>query len=94
MLKLLLVLYSSCRFMNVSFPIPQELESYVQGQIQSGSYDTVADYFLALLNQDRKRRETQEKLASLLQEGLDSEAELVTSAYWQDLRLSVLGEKH
>ena len=80
--------------MNVSFPIPQELESYVQGQIQSGSYDTVADYFLALLNQDRKRRETQEKLASLLQEGLDSEAELVTSAYWQDLRLSVLGEKH
>lgn len=80
--------------MNVSFPIPTELESYVQGQIQSGSYDTVADYFLALLNQDRKRRETQEKLASLLQEGLDSEAELVTSAYWQDLRLSVLGEKH
>ncbi|OYQ63698.1 hypothetical protein B9G53_15615 [Pseudanabaena sp. SR411] len=80
--------------MNVSFPIPQELESYVQGQIQSGSYDTVADYFLALLNQDRKRREAQEKLASLLQEGLDSEAELATSAYWQDLRLSVLGEKH
>ena len=77
--------------MNVSFPIPQELESYVQGQIQSGTYNTVADYFLALLNQDRQRREAQTKLVSLLQDGLNSEAELVTSAYWQDLRLSVLG---
>ncbi|TYQ24810.1 type II toxin-antitoxin system ParD family antitoxin [Pseudanabaena sp. UWO311] len=77
--------------MNVSFPIPKELESYVQGQIQSGTYNTVADYFLSLLNQDRQRKEAQTKLVSLLQEGLNSEPELVTSAYWQDLRLSVLG---
>ena len=76
--------------MNVSFPIPKELESYVQGQIQSGMYSNVGDYFLALLNQDRQRKETQAKLVSLLQEGLNSEAELVTSAYWQDLRLSIL----
>jgi antitoxin ParD1/3/4 len=57
--------------MNVSFPIPKELESYVQGQIQSGTYNTVADYFLSLLNQDRQRREAQAKLVSLLQEGLN-----------------------
>jgi antitoxin ParD1/3/4 len=77
--------------MNVSFPIPKELESYVQGQIQSGTYSTAADYFLALLNQDRQRMEVQAKLASFLQEGLSSETKLVTSDYWQDLRLSVLG---
>ncbi|PZO42334.1 MAG: type II toxin-antitoxin system ParD family antitoxin [Pseudanabaena frigida] len=73
--------------MNVSFPIPKELESYVQEQIHSGTYNTVEDYFLALLNQDRQRREAQVKLVSLLQEGENSEAELVTSTYWQDLRL-------
>ena len=53
--------------MNVSFPIPQEFESYVQGLIQSGTYNTVADYFLALLNQDRQRKEARTKLVSLLQ---------------------------
>jgi len=78
--------------MNVSFAIPKELEAYVEVQIQSGTYTTAADYFLALLNQDREKKEAQAKLASLLQEGLESEAEPVTSAYWQDLRLSVLGK--
>ncbi len=78
--------------MNVSFPIPKELESYFEVQMRSGTYATAADYFLALLNQDRQKKEAQAKLASLLQEGLESESEPVTSAYWQDLRLSVLGK--
>jgi antitoxin ParD1/3/4 len=77
--------------MNVSFPIPKELESYIEAQLQSGTYDNIADYFLALLYQDRQKKEAQAKLEGLLQEGLDSEGELVTSAYWQSLRMSVLG---
>lgn len=77
--------------MNVSFPIPKELETYIQVQIQSGGYNSAADYFLALLNQDRKKKEAQAKLEELLQEGLNSEAETVTPDYWQNLRLSVLG---
>jgi antitoxin ParD1/3/4 len=76
--------------MNVSLPIPKELESFVEDQLQSGTYNTVADYFLALLNQDRLRKQAKAKLVSLLQEGLDSNTERVTSSYWQDLRLSVL----
>jgi hypothetical protein len=35
--------------MNVSITIPQELETYIQAQIQSGADSTVADYLLALL---------------------------------------------
>jgi antitoxin ParD1/3/4 len=77
--------------MNVSFPIPQELETYIQVQIKSGGYSTIADYFLALLNQDRQKKEAQAKLASLLQEGLNSDSEVVTPDYWQNLRLSILG---
>ncbi len=78
--------------MNVSFPIPKELESYIEVQIQSGNYANVGDYFLSLLQQDRLRKQAQAKLASLLQEGLDSEAEPVTHAYWNDLRRSLLGQ--
>ena len=78
--------------MNVSFPIPKELESYLEVQLQSGNYDTVADYFLMLLQQDQRRKDAQAKLASLLQEGLESEAEPVTPEYWQDLRRSIFGK--
>jgi antitoxin ParD1/3/4 len=77
--------------MNVSFPIPKELESYLEVQIQSGNYASVADYFLMLLQQDQRRKDAQAKLASLLQEGLDSEAEPVTPEYWRDLRGSIFG---
>ncbi len=77
--------------MNVNFPIPKELESYVEVQLRSGHYASIADYFLALLQKDRQRKEAQAKLTSLLQEGLDSEAEPANSSYWQDLRTSVLG---
>ncbi|GCL40497.1 hypothetical protein H6F39_18050 [Anabaena sp. FACHB-1250] len=45
--------------MNVSFAIPKELESYLEIQLQSGNYDTVADYFLMLLQQDKLRKDAQ-----------------------------------
>ncbi len=77
--------------MNVSFPIPKDLETYVQLQIQSGGYNSAADYFLTLLNQDMQKKEAQAKLSNLLQEGLNSDSEPVTTAYWQNLRQSVLG---
>lgn len=76
--------------MNVNFPIPQELEYYVKLQVQSGNHPSVADYFLALLRQDCQRKIAQEKLKELIQEGLDSEGELVTPDYWRNLRMSIL----
>jgi len=76
--------------MNVSFPIPKEFESYIESQLQSGNYPSVGEYFLALLQHDRRRKEAEARLVSLLQEGLESETEVVTPEYWQDLRRSVL----
>ncbi|NJL90904.1 MAG: type II toxin-antitoxin system ParD family antitoxin [Coleofasciculaceae cyanobacterium SM2_1_6] len=77
--------------MHVSFPIPKELESYIESQLQSGNYASAGEYFLALLQHDQRRKEAQAKLAGLLQEGLESETELVTPEYWQDLRRLILG---
>ncbi len=53
-------------------------------------YSMTADYFLALSNQDRQKKEAQAKLANLLQEGLNSDSEIVTRDHWKNLRLSVL----
>ena len=74
----------------LNLSIPKELKAYLNSQLTSGSYETVADYFLELLRQDCQRQTAAKKLSKLLQEGLDSEGELVTSDYWQNLRMSVL----
>jgi putative addiction module CopG family antidote len=77
--------------MNVILAIPEDLQAHIEAQIQAGAYSNAVEYFLDLVQQDRKRKQAQEKLENLLQEGLDSGTESVTSTYWQDLRLSVLG---
>lgn len=46
---------------------------------------SAAEYFLDLVQQDQKRKQAQEKLERLLQEGVDSDSEPVTPAYWQNL---------
>jgi antitoxin ParD1/3/4 len=76
--------------MNVILAIPDDLQPYIDAQIQTGAYATAVDYFLYLVHQDRQRKQAQEKLEHLLQEGLDSESEPVTPTYWQNLRASVL----
>jgi len=50
--------------MNVSFPIPKEFESYIESQLQSGNHPNVGEYFLALLQHDRLRKEAQQCLDS------------------------------
>ena len=76
--------------MNVILAIPEELQTYIEAQIQAGAYASAVDYFLDLAQKDRQRKQAQAKLESLLQEGLDSDSETVTATYWQNLRASVL----
>jgi antitoxin ParD1/3/4 len=77
--------------MNVILAIPEELQAYIEAQIQAGAYASAVEYFMDLVQKDRQRKQAQAKLESLLQEGLDSDSETVTAAYWQNLRASVLG---
>ena len=78
--------------MNVTFNIPDELQPHIDAQLQTGAYGNAVDYLLHLVHQDWQRKQAQEKLEGLLQEGLASGEELVTPAYWQTLRTSVLGK--
>ncbi|NJL90901.1 MAG: hypothetical protein HC916_14740 [Coleofasciculaceae cyanobacterium SM2_1_6] len=63
--------------MNVIFPIPKELESYVESQLQAGNYASAGEYFLALLQHDRQRKEAQA--------GLESDAEMAGLEEYVDL---------
>jgi antitoxin ParD1/3/4 len=77
--------------MNMMLEIPEELKRHVMARVQTGEYASAIEYVLDLVMRDRDRILAQEKLKGLLQEGLDSGAELVTPEYWKDLRTSVLG---
>ena len=79
--------------MNVNFLIPKELEDYVNLQIQAGKYTNIEEYFLTLLREDCQRKSAQIKLKQLLEEGLNSDSEPVTSEYWENLRMSIFDKK-
>jgi antitoxin ParD1/3/4 len=76
--------------MNINISIPDEIQDYIQEQIEIGAYPSASEYFLALVRQDKKQK-AQEKLETMLLEGLDSEGQEVTPEFWQQLRSSVLG---
>lgn len=75
--------------MNVFITIPEELQAYIEDRVRAGAYSSSVEYLLDLVHQDRQRKQAQEQLEKLLQEGLDSDSEPVTPAYWQQLRASV-----
>ena len=55
--------------MNISLPDP--LRVFVEERVAEGGYSTISEYFRELVRLDQKRK-TEEKLESLLMEGLDS----------------------
>ena len=52
--------------------IPNAMESWVKAQIQSGRYGNDSEYFRDLIRRDQERRQSEQDLRALLQEGLDS----------------------
>ena len=77
--------------MNINIDIPDEVRVYLEAQVMTGAYNSIAEYFIDLVQQDQKRK-AQAKLEALLLEGIDSQGQEVTPEYWQNLRSTVLGE--
>ncbi len=76
--------------MNVMLKIPEDLKRHVMARVQTGEYTSAIEYVLDLVMRDRDRILAQEKLKDLIQEGSNSEVEIVTPEYWKDLKNSVL----
>ena len=75
--------------MNVS--LPEDLKEYAEAQTKYG-YSTPSEYVRELIRQDQKRR-AQEKLNTLLLEGLNSGDPLpVDAKFWSDLKQEALAK--
>lgn len=66
---------------------------YLETEITAGAYNNIGEYFLDLVQQDRKRK-AQAKLETLLLEGINFPGQEVTSEYWQNLHSTVLEENN
>ncbi len=76
--------------MDVTLTLPQELQAHIEQEMQAGSYPSVMEYLIALVERDRQRKQAQKKLDELLQEGLDSPAQEIAPDYWKSLKASVI----
>ena len=74
--------------MNIS--LPDQLKEFVDVQVGSGRYSSVSEYVRDLIRDDEKRK-AQEKLETLLMEGLQSgEPTDMTRQDWSDIRTAAL----
>ena len=70
--------------MNIS--LPDQLKEFVEEQVGSGRYSSVSEYVRNLIRDD-ERRKAQEKLESLLLEGIQSgDPTEMTSQDWKEIR--------
>jgi antitoxin ParD1/3/4 len=68
--------------MNVA--LPESMKHFVQERVSEGEYSSVSEYIRELIRADQKRR-VEERIDTLLLEGLDSGQPIpVTAEYWEE----------
>jgi len=78
---------------SLNISLPQSLKDYVEGQVSQGGYSTPSEYLRELVRQDQKRR-AEERLESLLLEGLNSGTPIeITPEFWERKRQNLI-ERH
>ena len=78
--------------MNITLPEP--MREFVEAQVESGSYGTASEYVRALIREDQKRK-AQERLESLLLEGLESGDSIeATPVFWAQLRSRIAAKRN
>lgn len=58
--------------MRKTITIPDVMDEWVKAQIESGRYGNDSEYFRDLIRRDQDKRQAEQNLLSLIQEGLDS----------------------
>jgi antitoxin ParD1/3/4 len=67
--------------MNIA--LPEAMKQFVQERVSEGGYSSVSEYIRELIRADLKRK-AEERIDSLLLEGLDSgEPITITQDYWE-----------
>jgi antitoxin ParD1/3/4 len=75
--------------MNISLPEP--LKEFVDGQIATGRYSSASEYVRELIRDDEKRK-AEERLETLLLEGLSGDESTLTRKDFADIRAEALAQ--
>ncbi len=76
----------------ITISLPESMKEFIDREVSNGGFGTVSEYVRALLREDQKRK-ANERLETLLLEGLQSEASEMTEEDWKDIRRR-LHERH
>ena len=78
---------------SLNISLPQSLKDYVEHQVSEGGYSTPSEYLRELVREDQKHK-AEDRLETLLLEGLNSgEPIQITPEYWDNKRRQLI-ERH
>jgi antitoxin ParD1/3/4 len=70
---------------SLNISLPESPKEFVAGQIAAGHYSSASEYVRELIRADEKRK-AEERLETLLLEGLQSAETELTPADWSEIR--------
>ncbi len=74
----------------VNISLPDQMKNYIEERLDEGRFSSTSEYFRDLVREDQKRR-AQERLETLLLQGLESGEPIdVTDGYVQQKRAELL----
>lgn len=76
---------------SMTISLPDTLKQFVDMQVAQGRYSSVSEYMRELIRADEKRK-AEDRLETLLLEGLVGEEVEVTSTDWQSIRREGLAQ--
>lgn len=69
--------------LNVS--LPETMREWIQARVSEGGFSSASEYVRSLVRDDQKRA-AEERLETLLLEGLEGESREMTAEDWKDIR--------
>jgi antitoxin ParD1/3/4 len=76
----------------MTISLPEPMREFVESEVSGGNYGSASELFRELVR-ERQKRKSQERLETLLLEGLESGNPIEVTQYYLDARRQALREK-
>lgn len=70
---------------SINVSLPGTIKEFVNAEVSAGGFGTPSEYVVSLIREAQKRK-AQERLESLLLEGLESESREMRDGEWEEIR--------
>jgi antitoxin ParD1/3/4 len=77
---------------SLNISLPGSLKTFVEAQIAEGGYSTASEYIRGLIR-EAQRKQVEEKIESLLLDGLKGEGIQLTKEWWRQFRAKLKGRQ-